>query len=71
MANAGPCDATLVGVIPARIVTGPGLSAAVRSAAGAAAEAVVAELERLGATARVRGDEVTIAPWWEQPTALA
>lgn len=68
MAAAGPRDATLVGVIPAAVATGPGLSDPVRAATGRAIEAVVSELARLGVTATPRTNATTSTPWWEQPS---
>jgi hydrogenase maturation protease len=67
IAGAGPNDATLVGVIPASVATGPGLSDPVRAAVGAALDAVVRELARLGVRATPRDDDETSVPWWEQP----
>jgi hydrogenase maturation protease len=68
LAGIGPRDATLVGVIPAAIRTGPGLSDPVRRAVDAATREVLAELARLGACVMSqRATPSTGVPWWEQP----
>ena len=69
LAGGGPRDVLLVGAIPARVGTGVGLSAAVRGAVPAAVDAVLAELERLGAPARRLRHAVPPQPWWERPAS--
>lgn len=68
VAGAGPRDATVVGIIPASVATGPGLSDPVRAAVGAALEAIVRELARLGVRPTPRDHPRALAPWWEQPS---
>jgi hydrogenase maturation protease len=68
IAGAGPRDATLVGVIPASVTTGPGLSDPVRASVGAAVGAVVGELARLGVCATPRDHAQSSIPWWEEPS---
>jgi hydrogenase maturation protease len=68
LAGAGPRDATLVGVIPALVATGPGLSDPVRAAVDAAIDAVVCELARLGVQATPREHAEANTPWWEEPS---
>jgi hydrogenase maturation protease len=70
VADAGPRDATLVGVIPSAVTTGPGLSDSARAAVDAAVQAIVAELARLGVMPTPREAAQAAAPWWEAaPTA--
>jgi hydrogenase maturation protease len=68
IAGAGPRDATLVGVIPSAVTTGPGLSDPVRAAIDGAIGEVVRELARLGVEATPRHEAHISIPWWEQPT---
>ncbi len=62
----GPRQARLVGVVPAGVETGAGLSAAVRAAVPALVEAVLAELASLGARPRRRQHPAEPDLWWER-----
>lgn len=68
-AGGGPAEVLLVGVIPESVATGVGLRTPVRGAVDGAVEAVVRELERLGAPPRPLppGDRPDI--WWEADEA--
>ncbi|HUL57802.1 MAG TPA: hydrogenase maturation protease [Anaeromyxobacteraceae bacterium] len=61
-----PAVARLVGVIPAGTETGIGLSDPVRAALPAAVEAVVVELQKLGAPPRRREPPGAPDLWWEK-----
>jgi hydrogenase maturation protease len=65
-AGGGPQQVTLVGVIPAHVDHGSRLSDAVRGAVPEAADAVVAELSRLGVAARRRPEPGEPDLWWER-----
>ena len=62
----GPRRVRLVGVVPARVETGAGLSEAVRAAVPALLEAVVAELAEMGAPPRRRDHPAEPDLWWER-----
>jgi hydrogenase maturation protease len=66
-AGGGPREVLLVGVVPGRVTTGIGLTAAVRAAVPDAAAEVVRELARLGVPARPRSQESPPDLWWERP----
>lgn len=63
----GPSEVLLVGVVPRSVEQGVGLSDPVRDAIPRAAEEVLRELERSGATARRRETPLELPAWWEQP----
>lgn len=63
----GPKEVLLVGVIPAEVRTGVGLSPAVRAAVPLAAAEVVKELARLGVAPRARSTPGPPDLWWERP----
>jgi hydrogenase maturation protease len=65
--GSGPREVLLVGVIPAEVKTGVGLSPAVRGAVRPAAAAVVEELARLGVAPSARAVPGTPDVWWERP----
>ena len=62
-----PGEVLLIGVVPGKVETGVGMTAALRDAVDAVLERVAAELERLGHPAARR--EVARDPdiWWERP----
>ena len=64
--GSGPREVLLVGVIPAEVGTGVGLSPAVRAAVGLAVEEVVKDLVRIGIAPRVRPEPVRPDLWWER-----
>lgn len=68
-AGGGPLEVLLVGAIPQTTATGVGLSPAVRAAVGRAVDAVVAELERLGAPAVPLPAGRAPDIWWETEEA--
>ncbi len=71
-AGEDPAEVLLVGVIPAVVSDlEVGLSAAVRSAIGAAEAAVLAELDRLGLAAVPRRPPLEPNIWWENPPTAA
>ena len=61
----GPREALLVGVVPASVATGTGLSRGVRDAVPLAVKEVVRELERLGAAATPNFYRQHTQVWWE------
>lgn len=65
-AGEGPREVLLVGVVPDKVTTGIGLTAAVRAAVPDAAVAVIRELERLGAPPRPRPLPSPPDLWWER-----
>jgi hydrogenase maturation protease len=65
LAGRAPREILVVGVIPARLDSEIGLSAAVRAALPAAERAVLDELERLGTPARPRPRPASPEVWWE------
>jgi hydrogenase maturation protease len=66
LGGGGPEDVLLVGVVPALVGTGVGLSAEVRGAVEPAVEAVLAELDNLGLPARALDAPAPADVWWEQ-----
>jgi len=64
-----PRDVLLVGVVPGRIRTGPGLTTPVRAAVPGAVRAVVAELARLGIAVTRRNPPAEPDIWWERRSA--
>ena len=64
LAGAGPEEVLLVGIVPGNVGKGLGLTPAVAAAVPEAAEAVVAELHRLGHAATLRPDAPAARPWW-------
>ena len=65
-AGRAPRELTLIGVVPARTDLAVNLSPAVRMAVGPTVSALVATLERSGATVRRRADPGTADPWWSR-----
>jgi hydrogenase maturation protease len=65
-AGCGPREVLLVGVVPDTTAPSARLSPAARAAVPVAVEAVVAELERLGAPPARRLDPSPAMPWWER-----
>ncbi|HEY6104407.1 MAG TPA: hydrogenase maturation protease, partial [Anaeromyxobacteraceae bacterium] len=65
-AGGGPRQVRLLGVVPAGVETGAGLSEAVRAAVPGLVEAVVAELASLGAPPRRRDRPAEPDLWWER-----
>jgi len=64
--GSGPREVLLVGVIPAGVETGVGLSPAVQGAVRSAAAAVVTELARLGVAPSARAVPDPLDLWWER-----
>jgi hydrogenase maturation protease len=64
MAGSGPEEVLLVGIVPGRVEKGLGLTPAVAAAVPQAAEAVAAELRRLGIPAERRAGAEPARPWW-------
>lgn len=62
----GPSEVRLLGMVPARVETGVGLSEPVRAAVPRLVEAVVAELGALGAPPRKRARPLPPDLWWER-----
>jgi hydrogenase maturation protease len=65
-AGRAPHEVTLVGVVPARTELAAHLSPEVASAVGAAVSAVIAALERGGASVTRRPARNTVVPWWSR-----
>lgn len=66
-AGDGPSEVLLIGVVPGKVTTGIGLTAAVRAAVPGAVAEVVRELGRLGAPACSRPSQSPPDLWWERP----
>jgi hydrogenase maturation protease len=66
LSGRGPRDVLLVGLIPERVATGIGLSAAVRAAIPVAVETVARELAARGARLVPREPRGTPDIWWER-----
>jgi hydrogenase maturation protease len=64
MAGSGPAEVLLVGIIPGRVEKGLGLTPVVAAAVPEAAEAVAAELVRLGIPVERRPGAPQASPWW-------
>ncbi len=64
--GAGPAEVLLIGVVPAVLETGIGLSPAVRAAVPAALAAVLEELARLGHPPVPRVAPAPPALWWQR-----
>jgi hydrogenase maturation protease len=71
LAGQGPEEVLLVGIVPGRVEKGLGLTPAVAAAVPEAAEAVAAELRRLGVSVERRAGSPVARPWWagEEPPA--
>jgi len=63
--DSSPDEILVVGVVPASLDTGTGLSPAVRAAVESAIRAVVAVLDRLGVQPRLRQTPRDADIWWE------
>ena len=68
-AGRAPHSVLLVGVVPARVEEGLGLTREVRTAVPDAIDTVLAELERLDAAARPQEQPAVPDLWWERPPA--
>jgi hydrogenase maturation protease len=66
LAGGGPRDVLLVGAVPASVATGVGLGPAVRAAIPGAVSAVLAELDRIGSSARALDHPRRADLWWER-----
>jgi hydrogenase maturation protease len=66
LAGCAPRNVVLVGVVPAEVSSGVGLSPAVRTAVGAAAEEIIDRLSALGVPPLRRIDAQSPLPWWEK-----
>ena len=64
LAGQGPEEVLLVGIVPGRVEKGLGLTPAVAAAVPLAAEAVAAELRRLGIAVEKRAGSSPARPWW-------
>jgi len=69
LAGAGPEEVLLVGIVPGRVEKGLGLTPEVATAVPEAAEAVAAELRRLGVAAARRPGAAPARPWWAEAEA--
>src|SRR4029453_8858198 len=70
-AGSAPAKVLLVGTIPQRTTTGPGLTEPVRRAVSYAAFQVIREIERLGGTVTVHATPCPQPVWWEaSPTPV-
>jgi hydrogenase maturation protease len=67
LADAGPSEVLLVGIIPGPCELGMGLSPAVRGGVDRALEEVLRELTYAGARWTLRDEEVPADLWWEEP----
>jgi len=65
-AGRAPRSVLLVGVVPATVESGVGITADVRSAVPDAVDVVLTELDRLGAPAQPRERPEAPDLWWEQ-----
>jgi hydrogenase maturation protease len=66
LAGEAPKEVILVGVVPARVTTGVGLSVPVRAALPTAVAEVVGHLAALGFRLRPRHPPALLDVWWEQ-----
>lgn len=71
LADAAPDEVVVVGIVPARVEPGIGLSEPVTRALPRAAEMVADEIERLGVPVRRRRHPRPPDIWWEQSPALS
>jgi hypothetical protein len=60
-----------VGVVPADLGDGIGLSGAVLAALGPATALALAELARLGVAPRARSEPLAMDAWWERGSGVA
>jgi hydrogenase maturation protease len=65
-AGCGPRDVLLVGVIPETTEPRARLSPSVRAGVAVAMDAIVAELDRVGARPARRPAPAPVSPWWER-----
>jgi hydrogenase maturation protease len=61
-----PKEVLLVGVVPQSVELGCELTEAIHAAVEPAMSAILTELERLGAAARLRSEAATPSIWWEE-----
>ena len=71
LAGTAPRDVWVVGVVPERVGTGPGLSPAVRAAVPAGVDAVVRLLAEHGCAVHRRSAPLSQDIWWEAPAEAA
>lgn len=71
LAGGGPEEVLLVGVVPARVELGTGLSPEVAGVLPAVEAVVVAELRRLGAEPVRRESPEPLRVWWERSGTVA
>jgi len=69
IADCGPREVLLAGIVPERTAFGPGLSAAVRNAIPAVVERIAGELRARGIPVERRGVPGVPELWWEAPAA--
>jgi hydrogenase maturation protease len=69
LAGVAPRELWVVGVVPASVATGPGLSPPVRAAVPAAVDAAVRLLQERGCALRRRPAPLPCDLWWEAPAA--
>jgi hydrogenase maturation protease len=62
----GPRQVRLVGVVPADLGSGPGLSPAVEGACEAACDAAILELRELGIEPEPRPEPLPTGTWWRE-----
>ncbi|MGE3276451.1 MAG: hydrogenase maturation protease [Vicinamibacterales bacterium] len=66
IADRGPAELVLVGVVPGRVGMEPGLTPAVRAAVPAAVDAVLETLARFGRPATPRSVPLPVDAWWDR-----
>ncbi len=70
LAGRSPEEVLLIGVIPESVDTGTAMSEALRAAVPNVIAAVMAEVERCGASATAKGNVALPAPWWESGAGM-
>jgi len=71
IADCGPREVLLIGIVPEKTSFGPGLSDSVQAAIPAVVEKIAEELRARGAAAERRSDPQTPDVWWEVPLVAA
>lgn len=71
LVGGGPRVVRFVGVVPADLGDGIGLSGAVLAALGPATALALAELARLGVAPRPRSEPLAMDAWWERGSGVA
>ena len=69
LAGVAPRELWVVGVVPARVAPGPGLSPPVRAAVPVAVDGAVRLLQQRGCALRRRSVPLPCDLWWEAPAA--